>query len=100
MNMKPIEAAFSFLKGEGGPMRALMDNPADPQSQMISGDDEKLHQAYEEAHKEIDTHHKKKQTSQKKRDEMNHRNSKKDVDKFYEDNHPSFFDKLTKPELD
>ena len=31
---------------------------------------------------------------------MNHRNSKKDVDKFYEDNHPNFFSSLTKPELD
>jgi len=98
--MKPIEAAFSFLKAEAGPMRELMNNPADPQSNLVSGDDEKLQQAYEEAHKEIDEHHKKKQISQKKRHEMQHRDAKKDVDKFYEDNHPQFYDKLTKPELD
>ena len=85
--MNPIDAAFSFLKA-AGPMRQLMDNPADPQSEL------------EEAHKEIDEHHKKKQIAQKRRDEMNHRNSKKDVDKFYEDNHPEFFNSLTKPELD
>ena len=46
--MNPIDAAFSFLKA-AGPMRQLMDNPANPQSELVAGDDEKLQQAYEEA---------------------------------------------------
>jgi len=73
----------------GGPMRQLDANPADPQRDMAMQND--MESFYDEAHKEVDDHHKKRQGKRKKLDEMAHRNDKKKVDDWYQQNHPEWF---------
>ena len=87
----PIKIAWEFLKGMGamGPMRELDSNPANPQREMAMQND--MEKFYDEAHKEVDEHHKKRQTKRKKLDEKAHRNDKKKVDDWYEQNHPEWF---------
>lgn len=84
----PFSKAWVTLK-MGGPMRQLESNPADPQRDMAMQND--MESFYDEAHKEVDNHHKKRQGKRKKLDEMAHRNDKKKVDDWYQQNHPEWF---------